>query len=347
MKLRILTILSAAMAALSPLVSSAVEELDPLLMEALENDAPITAPASQPSKRPQSLETDKPRNHDSAKQASTSPSGESHSAGTSSEWSAKPSHVDKTRKPAPSHPVQSPSHLEPGERSTGETFRNGRIGGWAGYVTGSDIEGGYTGRVELDCPILDYPCFISIRGEYLSTDGGDYTKTWKQVYGSKGYSHYIYTDKYTDATDTRYGGSAVFLWNPVRSRFVSIYGGIGFTYQKTKRDAEVSRVRVDNYTYDSGRHWGTSRDSSHFHDEESDKVSAVVFRVGSSLCLWDRDIVGAEVSYMPDLYEDASECELRGNYLWKYSDNSSLDFFFEYRTEAKIIVAGIGMSVWY
>lgn len=226
-------------------------------------------------------------------------------------------------------------------------FRKGRVGGRAGYVTGSDIDGGYTGRIELDLPIFDYPCFISVRGEYLSTDGGEYTKTWKRVYGTHGYSHYIYTDKYMDATDTSYGGSAAFLWNPIRCRLVSIYGGIGFIYQKTEREAEVSRTRVDNYTYDYGKHWGRSRSYYGFHEDGSDNNSAMVFRVGSSLCLWNRDILGAEVSYMPDLYDDSSECELRGNYLLKFTDDCSLDFFLEYRTEAKIVICGIGMSVWY
>ena len=233
-------------------------------------------------------------------------------------------------------------------------FRNGRIGGWAGYVTGSDIEGGYTGRVELDLPILDYPCFISIRGEYLSTDGGDYTETWKDVYGRYGYSYYSYTDKHTDVTDTSYGGTALLLWNPIRNRQVCVYGGIGFACLKTEHGEEVSRVRVDHHSYGryywgsySHRYFRTSRKTSSFHEDESDNNSAMVFRVGSSLYLWDRDILGAEVSYMPDLYDDSSECELRGNYLWKYADNSSLDFVFEYRTEAKTIVGGVGMSVWY
>lgn len=199
-------------------------------------------------------------------------------------------------------------------------FRNGRIGGWAGYVTGSDIEGGYTGRLELDLPIFDFPFFFSARGEYLSTDGDDYTDDWG--------------DTYTDVADTNYGGTALLLWNPILNSQVSVYGGMGFAYLKRKHDESESYGR--NY-------WG-SYFSRAYH---SSKNSSMIFRVGSSLCLWERDILGAEVSYMPDLYDDSSECELRGNYLWKCADKSSLDFFLEYRTEAKTITGGIGMSVWY
>ena len=233
-------------------------------------------------------------------------------------------------------------------------FRKGRIGGWAGYVTGSDIEGGYAGRVELDLPIPDNPFFFSVRGEYHSTDGGDYTKTWKDVYGSRGYSYYSYTDKHTDVTDTSYGGTALLLWNPIQNSQASVYGGIGFACLKTKQDGDVSRVRVDHRSHGryywgsySHRYFRTSQKTSSFHEHEYDKNSAVVLRIGSSICLWERDILGAEFSYMPDLYDDGSECELRGNYLWRYSDSFSMDFFLEYRTEAKIMICGIGMSVWY
>lgn len=244
-----------------------------------------------------------------------------------------------------------PSTIPP---NGGNAFVKGRIGGWAGYVTGTDIKGGYTGRIELDCPIMDYPFFLSIRGEYLLTDGGDSTKTWKDVYGRYGYSYYSYTDKYTDESNTNYGGIALLLWNPIRTSQASVYGGIGFAYLMTKHDADISRVSEDHHSY--GRHYGgsyshryyrTSRNTSSFHEQESNNLSAVAFRVGSSFCLLNRDTLGVEVSYMPDLYDDASECELRGNYLWKFADNTSFDFFLEYWTEAKTIVGGIGMSVWY
>lgn len=373
MKLHTLTILSALLAALHPLAALNAEELDPLLMEALENDAPIATPPPRTSRPRQSSETAKHRGGDSIQPNSIASSEEAKTNKDTSEKNKKTSFVDSPKVPIRSRPVKSPSPVIPEESSSREqmTLKNGqsiwkwlrdssstngmyRVGAWGGFATGSQTESGYSLHIESDIPLLDYPFLISIRGEFQQADLKGKQEQGKEVYGSYGYSYYDFNNEFNDLSETQYGISAVLLWKADISEQIHLNCGAGGIYLATKTEGHGTQTKTDHHSF--GYHRGNYYTHSSYRsgktvstaitENDSESSLAPVLRAGLD---WDIEQwkCQMEVSLLPNLYEDSSETEFRASFSRFLGDTYLLDFIFEYRTEAKSLTSGIGMSVWY
>ena len=230
-----------------------------------------------------------------------------------------------------------------------------RFGGWIGVESGSDADMGYLFRLESDLGIADWPLFVSARGELSQLNWGDCSEYQRHVYGSHGYSYREYFDDYKDLKETRYGGNAVLLWDPLRGEDFRIYAGAGGVFESVKLEGSVTRTTVTHTSYGrhwrsggySHRYWRTSRSVSHHSESDSDNRAAAVLRGGISWMFDEGRKLSAEISHMPDLYEDSSETELRVAGFFPLSATLSFDVVFEYRLEAKTYVGGVGCSIWF
>ena len=242
-----------------------------------------------------------------------------------------------------------------GRGETGDVRGCSRISGLLGITSGSDTDTGFSPRIEADYGFLDWPVFISLRGDASVVSVGGSSDYSKDVYGRHGYSYREYFYDYGDRKDIKVGGTAALLWDPFFRKSFRLFGGVGCVFRQTKWDADVTETIVDHHSYGrnlrSGgythRYYRTKRLTNHYSDNGSESQSSILLRGGASWTLNSDFLVSAEFSHMPDHYEDSSESELRFSGSVSLTARTSLEVSLEYLLEAETYFGGIGYSVWF